>query len=103
MTHQSVTEELLALEQRLLKPEVRGSAEAVAALLADNFAEFGSSGSVYDKEGVIRGLQEDPSFAGLLSHFKATNRAPDVALVTYRIIRPALPQEAQSQSLRSSI
>jgi hypothetical protein len=103
MPLQSVADELLALEQSLLKPEVRGSRDAVAYLLADNFAEFGSSGSIYDKEGAIRELQKDPAFAGLLSDFKATTLAPDVVLVTYRITRPALPQESQSQSLRSSI
>ena len=35
---------LRRLEERLLQPEVRQSAEAVADLLADDFIEFGSSG-----------------------------------------------------------
>jgi hypothetical protein len=103
MPLRSVADELLSLEQSLLKPEIRGSPQAVAALLADNFAEFGSSGGVYDKEGVMRGLQEDPSMPGVPSDFNATSLASDVVLVTYRITRPALPQEPQSQSLRSSI
>ncbi|HEV2976079.1 MAG TPA: DUF4440 domain-containing protein [Casimicrobiaceae bacterium] len=99
----SVADELLSLEQRLLKPEVRRSRDAVAPMLADNFAEFGSSGRVYDKEGVIRALKENPSMPATISDFKATNLAPDTVLATYRITRQALPQEPQSQSLRSSV
>lgn len=103
MTFQSVADELLALEQRLLEPAVRASRDALASLLADNFAEFGSSGCVYDKEGVIRALQENPSMPAYLSDFKTTNLAPDTVLATYRITRQASPHEPQSQSLRSSI
>ena len=35
-----------ALEQALHRPDVRGSREAVNAILADDFREFGSSGRV---------------------------------------------------------
>jgi hypothetical protein len=36
---QSAADELLALEQHLLEPEVRRCREAVAPILADNFSE----------------------------------------------------------------
>jgi hypothetical protein len=100
---QFVADELLALEQRLLMPDVRRSRDAVAPMLADNFAEFGSSGHVYDKEGVMRALQDNPSMSAAISDFKVTNLAPDTVLATYRVTRQALPQAPQSQSLRSSI
>jgi hypothetical protein len=103
MTFLLVTNELLALEQHLLKAEVRGCRDAVAPLLANHFAEFGSSGKVYDKEEVIRLLQENPSVPAAISDFKALSLASDTALVTYRITRQALPHEPQNQSLRSSI
>ena len=38
---------LRTLEERLLQPDVRRSAQAVASLLADEFVEFGSSGRVF--------------------------------------------------------
>ena len=47
---------LRRLEERLLQPEVRQSAEAVADLLADDFIEFGSSGQVFNKQQIIEGL-----------------------------------------------
>jgi hypothetical protein len=104
MTFPMAANELLGLEQHLLKPEVRGSRDALALVLANHFAEFGSSGKVYDKEGVIRLLQENPSMPpATISDFKALTLAPDTALVTYRIARQALLHEPQSQSLRSSI
>ena len=39
--------QLWALEEDLLKPEVRKSADRVGRLLADEFIEFGSSGRVF--------------------------------------------------------
>lgn len=48
------------LEEQLLQPEVRQSAEAVADLLADDFIEFGSSGQVFNKQQIIEGLQQEP-------------------------------------------
>ena len=41
------------LEERLLQPDVRSSAEEIAKLLADEFIEFGSSGRVFNKHHVI--------------------------------------------------
>jgi hypothetical protein len=39
----AVEEHLRHLEERLLQPEMRKAAEAVAELLAEDFMEFGSS------------------------------------------------------------
>jgi hypothetical protein len=44
------------LEEQLLKPEVRTSRDRVGYLLADDFIEFGSSGRIFDKRGVIEAL-----------------------------------------------
>ena len=49
------------LEERLLQPEVRQSAEAVADLLADDFIEFGSSGQVFNKQQIISSWNRKPS------------------------------------------
>jgi Domain of unknown function (DUF4440) len=48
------------LEDALLVPEVRKSAAQIAALLADEFVEIGSSGRIYDKDQIIGQLQQEP-------------------------------------------
>ena len=47
------------LEERLLQPDVRSSAEEIAKLLADEFIEFGSSGRVFNKDHVIEALRDE--------------------------------------------
>jgi hypothetical protein len=84
------------LEERLLHPAVRASPEEVATLLADEFIEFGSSGRIYDKQQIIRLLQEEQGEAQLtLAEFSARRLSADVALVTYRVL--------ESRTIRSSI
>ena len=93
------------LEERLLQPEVRRSAEEVAALLADDFVEFGSSGRIYDKRQVVEGLQAESGDPGRLSltDFKAVFLAPGAALATYRALRHDESGAPAASSLRSSI
>ena len=86
-TQSSLEEQLRLLEERLLQPEVRRSAEALAELLADEFVEFGSSGRVFSKEDAVEGLAHAPAVRITLSDFKATILAPGVALATYRAVK----------------
>ena len=95
-------EELKRLEETLLQPEVRRSPEQMAALLADDFVEFGSSGRMYGKAEILATAAQP--FAGQLSllEFAAKALAPSVALVTYRsILRNTDGNERHA--LRSSI
>jgi hypothetical protein len=46
------------LEEQLLRPEVRASADQVAVLLVDGFLGFGTSGRIYNKEQMIDLLEE---------------------------------------------
>jgi hypothetical protein len=83
------------LEEQLLQPEVRTSSERLAALLADEFIEIGSSGRVYNKQQIIdllchEGGQGSPP---TLRDFSARRLAAEVILVTYNII--------ESQTIRS--
>jgi len=95
-------EDLLAhlrhLEEQLLQPEVRTSPEAFGRLLADEFFEFGSSGTVWRKSDFIAGGGIEPRKM-TMQHFDLHLLAPDVALVTYRII----DETRQQHTLRSSI
>jgi hypothetical protein len=49
---------LRGLEEELLKPEVRRSADRLSHLLADEFVEFGSSGRIFDKRQIIESLKQ---------------------------------------------
>jgi hypothetical protein len=80
-------EVLRGLEEALIDPEVRRSAESVGRLLADDFIEFGSSGRVYDKARIIEALQQevpDPAMRVVVTDLSARQLAPGVMLVTYR-------------------
>ena len=84
------------LEERLLLPSVRASPDEVTALLADEFVEFGSSGRIYDKQQIIRLLQEEQGEAQCtLVDFSARRLAANIVLVTYRVV--------ESRTVRSSI
>ena len=88
---------LIRLEDALLVPEVRKSAAQIAALLADEFVEIGSSGRIYDKNQIIGQLQQESGEESLrtVSDFTARELADGLILVTYRII--------ETRAVRSSI
>lgn len=83
----SRVEDLRYLEERLLRLDVRKSAQAVADLLADEFMEFGSSGRIFDKQQIIAALQDELPIQRSLLDFKTVVLAPGVVLTTYRAVR----------------
>jgi hypothetical protein len=91
---------------KLQRPEIRASAAEVAALLADDFFEFGASGSVWSREQTLEDLpqeQNEPPRETSCSDFAVHWLAENVALVTYRGTR-RIPSEARElHFLRSSI
>ena len=94
---------LRQLEERLLQPDVRRSAQDVAELLADNFIEFGGSGRIFTKQQIIESLRQESPARLALMDFRATTLAPGVVLVTYRAVRHGASDEQTAYSLRSSI
>jgi hypothetical protein len=99
----SVEQLIRQLEERLLQPEIRKSADEVAPLLAEEFTEFGSSGRVFNKQQIIQSLQGESPVARSLTDFKTLVLAPGVVLATYRAIRHGPSEEQSTSSLRSSI
>lgn len=91
------------LEERLLQPHVRKSAQAVAELLADEFFEFGSSGRMFTKQQIIDSLQQESPTQFTLSEFRTTKLAQDAVLMTYRTVRHGGSEKQRASSLRSSI
>jgi hypothetical protein len=99
----SVRDHILGLEQRLLQPDLRRSPKELEVLLADDFLEYGSSGSIYRKRDVIEALQHESPQLRLLTEFHVVALSSDVVLATYRIARQGPPEHAPSHSLRSSV
>jgi len=88
-----ILDEIRGVEQQLLMPEVRASADALDQLISDQFVEFGNSGRVYNKADVMAQLLAAPNAKVDVSDFQVLALSEDVALATYRT--PA--------SLRSSV
>jgi hypothetical protein len=99
----TVDAQLRHLEEQLLQPEVRSSTERLAALLAEDFVEFGSSGQVFNKKQIIAALAEETPTKRSLSEFEARMLSEDIALVTYRATRRSKPGTGAVHTLRSSI
>jgi hypothetical protein len=78
---------LRELEERLLQPALRKSAQVVADLLADEFIEFGSSGRVFNKQQIIENLQNEPATQRAIVEFNTSVLAAGVVLVTYRVVK----------------
>ncbi len=93
----SVLTEVVSHEERLLDPECRADAACLRGLLHPDFLEYGASGRVWTRDGVLQGLAADPTLDGTGANFTATPLADDVVLVTFRLTG------GQLTSLRSSI
>ena len=92
------------LELRLMTPSIRNDAASAGLLLADDFAEFGSSGQIYDKASVLAALAKDPTPPPEVRAFDCRRLADGVVLVTYRTVRPsATIGGPPTQTLRSSV
>lgn len=95
---EQIKQQILELELKLLKPEIRTSPKEIDKLLAEGFFEFGSSGNVWYKKDCIV-----PEGIGVmemtLSEFDLHPLSDDTVLATYRVRDDTRMQN----SLRSSI
>lgn len=94
---------LLDLETQLHRQDIRADEATLCKLIADDFFEFGVSGTVWTREAVVEALRDESFSRRHVTDFRLTMLAGDVALVTYRGHRVATPQRPASDSLRSSI
>ena len=95
--------ELLRAEMMLLDPVVRRNRDAVAALIEDDFLEFGSSGRVWTRDEILDLLASGEYTAPLLERFACRLVADRVALVTYRTLREKGQTGEREVTLRSSL
>ncbi|MBB6484845.1 DUF4440 domain-containing protein [Rhizobium lusitanum] len=101
-------EEIRSLEEKLHRPEIRQSPNAVAGLLAEGFVEFGSSGTIYDDRAELIALLTEEETAQtsppvIVCNYAFRSISPDAVLVTYRTIRTTDETSGQRHVLRSSI
>lgn len=94
---------LFDLETQLHRQDVRADEAALRRLIAEDFFEFGVSGTVWTRDAVVQALRGESFSQREVTDFRVTMLADDVALVTYRGHRVATSQRAASDSLRSSI
>ncbi len=99
----AVAAELLRAEMLLLDPAVRRDRSRVAALLADDFFEFGASGSVWRRDEILDLLATEPYTPPVLENFACHRIADDAALVTYRTVRVNTESGKRESALRSSV
>ena len=76
--------DFFVLETALHKKSIRNAPDAAAALLADDFMEFGSSGRTYTKTTIIELLKgETVDSRVTVENFESRELSPGVVLVTY--------------------
>jgi hypothetical protein len=104
MKEKATANVLYELETALHKNEVRSSPQAVAALLADDFIEFGSSGRIFTKAAIIEVLKNE-SVDQLIhvERFQVRELSPEIALVTYLASRADPYGSISVRALRSSL
>lgn len=96
-------EHLLLLERQLQDADVRGDRQALDALLADEFLEFGVSGGRWDKAQVLASLAQQLFIERHIEQFNVQRLAVDLAQATYLCHNAAAPGRAASSAWRSSL
>lgn len=94
---------LRVLEESHLRSEVRSSPEALDALLAEEFIEFGSSGRVYDRNAILEAVSGEDAFTWSIEDFAVRLLASGVALATYRLSIRSVEARDPRVTLRSSV
>lgn len=94
---------LRACEEALLDPAVRRDLAQVAALLAEDFEELGSSGRIWSRDQILELLATESYEPPAMEDFKCHRIAEGVVLVTYRTVRTDAVSGQSSAALRSSI
>ena len=94
---------LKACEDRLLDAVVRRDPAQVAALLAEDFREIGSSGRFWSRAEILTLLGEEEYTPPAMDDFQCAGISEGVVLVTYRTVRVDAGSGARAAVLRSSI
>jgi glyoxylase I family protein len=100
----AIAAKLRRLEESLLDASVRRDRKKMRSMLAEDFLEFGSSGRVWTRNGIIELLSQETAFdPPAIEDFRCAFLTGDVTLVTYRTVRTDPESGELLVSLRSSI
>jgi hypothetical protein len=94
---------LRSCEEAPLDEGVRHDRAKVAALLSEDFVEFGSSGRVWNRNEILDLLESEAFQPVSVEDFRCKLLSDSVALITYRTRRSRADGQGKSSSLRSSI
>lgn len=88
---------LIELELCLQDPSTRKDAGAIAALLSEDFREFGASGRIWDRAAIIAELSAETPCRIVSENFECQSLSHELALLTYTAIT------SNRKTLRSSL
>ncbi|TGE79755.1 DUF4440 domain-containing protein [Pseudoalteromonas sp. KS88] len=99
----SLFNHLIESERQLLEPEVRQSANALDALLDDDFIEIASNGTVFNKFQVLTRLPTEvvPQFYN--QNFKGRMLSDDMAQLSYQAAYRRSARAEFNYSIRMSL
>jgi len=98
-----VAAELLRAEMSLLDPAMRRDRVRVAALLSEDFLEFGASGRAWTRAQILDLLAAEKFDPPVIEDFACRRIADTVVLVTYRAVRAKGVAGEREVTLRSSL
>ncbi|WP_279620439.1 DUF4440 domain-containing protein [Priestia megaterium] len=92
----NITQTFYELECVHLKSEVRTSAKELSNILADDYVEFGSSGTVWKRKDYNNNHVLSPDVFEI-SHFHIDVLSPECVLTTYHLMNPYGKKKDASQ------
>ena len=99
----TVKQQLVELEQLLVQPATRLSAEMLNRHLADDFYEIAATGRCFGKADVLERLPTETPPIITQQDFDSRDLADGLAQLTYRATIQRAENESPSYSVRSSI
>ncbi len=99
---ENLKEIIYELETDLLKPETRKSKEKLDGLISSDFIEYGSSGSIYDKNIILERLPNGDSPTYILYDFEFFVLSEDIVQTRFKTDKIEI-DGTKTSSLRSSI
>jgi glyoxylase I family protein len=103
-TEGQLAELLQSFELQLMEPAFRRNRASVAALLSEDFREFGASGRFWTRDAILEMMvSEEAYIPSKLEDFAIKQVSPDAVLVTYRAVREAMVGVSRRETLRSSL
>jgi hypothetical protein len=82
-----IDEHIKHLEEKLLNPGIRKSAEELDELINDAFIETGSFGKVYNKQQVVEALNNESSITFTIEDFKTLHLSDEIITAFYIAIK----------------